>query len=70
MALKRMLCLGGCDEDLFKKHDREGTLPTLYSAQPVEVLQQYVGSLLPLVDFLTFAQSTFPVAHWEFFESQ
>ena len=30
MALKRMLCVGGCNEDLFKKHDKEGTLPSLF----------------------------------------
>ena len=33
-------------------------------------MQQYEGALLPLVDFLTFAQSAFPAAHWELFESQ
>ena len=71
MALKRMIRVGGCDEDLFKKHDKEGTLPSLF-IQPDHwnFLQQYEGALLPLVDFLTFAQSVFPVAHWELFESQ
>ena len=71
MALKRMLYLGGCDDNLFMKHDKEGTLHTLF-IQPNQwkFLQQYEGALLPLVDFLTFAQSAFPVALWELFEYQ
>ena len=71
MVLKMMLQLGGCDEGLFKKHKKEGTLPTLF-IQPNQwkFFQQHEGVLLLLVDFLTFAQSAFSVAHWELFESE
>ena len=56
MALERMLNLGVCDEDLSKKHEKEGTLPVLF-IQPNQwkFWQQYKGTLLPLVDFLIFA---------------
>ena len=62
--------MGGCDEDLFKENDKDGTLPMLF-IQPnkLNFLQQLEGSLLPLVDFLISAQSVYPVSHWELFES-
>ena len=70
VALGKMICEGGCDEDLLKEHTKQGTVDSLFiQPQDWDFLLQYEGAMKPMDRFIVFAQSAKTVVHWELFES-
>ena len=70
VALGKMICEGGCDEDLLKEHTKQDTVESLF-IQPKDwdFLLQYEGAMKSMNRFIQFAQSVRTVVHWELFES-
>jgi len=68
VALDRMLCKGGVDEDLWKAHkdDLDGVKPNFYD---YSLYAQYEAALKPLRTFSEFSQSQGVIIHYELIRS-
>eukprot|EP00571_Detonula_confervacea_P016327 CAMPEP_0172299168 /NCGR_PEP_ID=MMETSP1058-20130122/1533_1 /TAXON_ID=83371 /ORGANISM="Detonula confervacea, Strain CCMP 353" /LENGTH=123 /DNA_ID=CAMNT_0013008517 /DNA_START=225 /DNA_END=593 /DNA_ORIENTATION=+ len=71
MAIRRMMCIGGVDADLYKEYHAKKTLDDIMIQQEDwDLYQQYESGLQALRDYSIFTQHSRVIVHEELFESQ
>ena len=71
IAIRRMLCPGGVDVDLYDEYNRKDELNNIIiQADEWDLYQKYESVLQPLRDYNLFTYNSTVIVHNEIFESQ